>query len=303
MKSIHLLATLSALPFLLHTLTSHADTSTTCYAQVLVPASYNPATEKVVTHEASPTITATPAVLGTGERKIKTADAYIEYEVIPAKFGEVTETVEVERERVEVETLPAIYRTETKQVKTKEATTRWNPACPAVAAEDPTAIPSHCLIETPAEYQTISREVVATPARTVKRIIPGKTETVTRKVLLEPAQVVRKEIPAEYTNIKLSRVEQAAKTTITPDQETSQDVAIMRKIRAESFRKMPVLCADQTDTIKQAQQRLQQLGYYHGVPTGTLDNATRLAVTHFQDENQLASGALTMETLQKLLLP
>lgn len=272
----------------------------TCYAQVLAPATYRETTEKVVTREASPNFTTTPAVLGHGERKIKTADAHVEYEIIPATFSEVTETVEVERERIEVETIPATYRTETKRIQTKEATIRWNPACTAIDTTDASTIPANCIIPVPAEFQEVKREVVATPPRTVKRIIPAKTETVTRKILVEPAKIIRKEVPAEYTSIPLTRVEQAASTSTQPGQETTQDIPVTRKIQPERFVRMAVLCEGEKATIVQLQQRLQQLGYYQGAYTGVLDATTRAAVTRFQDDNHLASGAVTLETLQKL---
>lgn len=274
----------------------------TCYAQVLTPATYRETTEKVVTHEASPSFTTTPAILGHGERKIKTADAYVEYEIIPATFSEVTETVETERERIEVETIPATYRTETKRIQTKEATIRWNPACAAVDTTDASAIPANCTIPVPAEFREVNREVVAIPTRTVKRIIPAKTETVTRKILVEPAKVIRKEVPAEYTSIPLTRVEQAASTSTQLGEETTQDIPVTRKTQPERFIRMAVLCEGEKTTIAQLQQQLQQLGYYQGAHNGTLDATTRAAVTRFQDDNHLASGAVTMETLQKLQL-
>lgn len=278
---------------------------TACYAQVLIPAVYQAAEEKVVTFESSPLYQTTPTQLSYGERKIKVADAYVTYEIIPAVFAEVTEVVEIERERNEIEVLPPTYRTEVKRVKTKEASIQWNPACAPVTGDDASSIPPACLLESPAEYQEVTRELIATPARTVKRVIPAKTQTVTRKILVEPAKIVRKEIPAVYVSIPLSRVEQAAKLITTPQPEQSQKVPVLRKVQAERFGKMPVLCETQADAafIQRLQQRLQQLGYYTGKPSGAIDTATRAALTRFQQDNRLASGAITLETLQKLGLP
>ena len=277
---------------------------TTCSAQVLVPGVYQAAEEKVVTRESSPLYQSTPTQLGYGERKIKVADAYVEYEIVPAVFDEVTETVEVERERTEIETLPATYRTEIKRVKTKEASARWNPACAPIAAEDTSAIPAACLLEIPAEYQDVTRELIATPARTVKRVIPGKTQAVTRKILVTPAKVVRKEIPAVYETIPLGRVDQAAKLITTPQPEQSQQIPVLRQVQAPRFATLPVLCETTADPafISELQQRLQQLGYNTGKVNGVINAATRAAITHFQEDNRLASGAITLETLRKLAL-
>lgn len=281
-----------------------AETSAVCMSQVIAPALYQPATEIVTVHENSTAYTTTPVKIGHGERKVKVADAYLDYEIIPAKFGEVTEMVEVERERVEIETLPATYRTETKRIKIKDATTRWNPDCPAVASASQTDIPAHCLLEVPAEYTEITREVVDLPARTVKKIIPAKTVTVTRKILLEPAQVVRKEIPAVYETIKLTRVDEPAKLVTSRTEARTQNLPIHKKVRPERVLQMPALCEDHLlqEDIVQLQQRLQQHGYYQGATDGELGSITRTALTRYQEDNQLASGAITLETLQKLQL-
>lgn len=309
MKNQQFLTTItSAALFSVTTATAVADThnnlsnSAVCQVQVIVPARFQAASEKIVTREASPDFSSTPVQLGYGEKKVKVSDAYVEYEIIPARFEEVSEEVEIERERVEIESLPATYRTETKHLKVKDSSVQWNPTCPPVT--DGTNIPPNCLLETPAEYRDITRELVEMPARTVKKTIPGKTKTITRKVLVEPAKVVRKEIPAVYETVQLSRVDQPAEVSTIPGQEQSETIAVQRKVQPERFLSMPALCENalDSDAISLIQQALQQQGYYAGTPDGRLDIKTRTALTRFQQENQLASGAITLATLQKLKL-
>lgn len=306
MKTTHTPTSLLAFTLLLSPAANAdpAKANAICQSQVLAPALYRPSKETVTVHEPSTAYATTPVQMGYGEQKVKVADAYVEHEIIPAKFGEVTETIEVERERVEIETLPATYRTETKRIKVKEATQRWNPTCPQVLTGDTTPVPLHCLLEVPAEYTTVTREVVDMPARTVKKIIPARTETVTRKVVVEPAKVVRKEIPAVYTSVKLARVEQPAKVTTSLQAAQLQDIPAEQKIRPERVIQMPALCEASIvpEEILLLQGRLQQRGYYEGTPDGMLGPKTRAALTRFQEDNQLASGAITLETLQKLQL-
>lgn len=298
----HFLAVLT-LSVGLITQTAAAQTDAVCQSQVLSPAQFRPSSENVIVHEPSTRYTTTPLQMGYGESKVKVADAYLEYTIIPAKFGEVTETIEVERERVEIETLPATYRTETKRLKIKEATKRWNPNCPAFLAEQGN-LPENCLLEVPAEYTNVTREVIDTPARTVKKVIPARTETITRKVLLEPAKIVRKEIPAVYTTIKIARVEQPAKITTSQQTAKTQSIPIQQTMRPERLVTMPALCeaAISPETIQRLQTSLQQRGYYPETPDGELGTKTRTALTRFQEDNNLASGAITLETLQKLQL-
>ncbi|WML85413.1 peptidoglycan-binding domain-containing protein [Thiothrix subterranea] len=274
-----------------------------CQSQVLAPALFRPGTEAVTVYESSTRYHTTPVQMGYGERKVKIADAYVEYEIIPATFGEVTETIEVERERVEIETLPATYRTETKRIKVKAATQRWNSHCAAILIADNKPA-ENCLLTVPAEYTTVTREVIDSPARTVKRVIPARTETITRKVLLEPAKVVRKEIPAVYTSVKLAKIEQPATVSTTQQAAKTQNIPVQQTLRPEQIVSMPALCeaSVSAETIQQLQHRLQQQGYYQGTPDGALGPKTRSALTQYQEAHGLASGAITLETLRKLQL-
>ncbi|OQX10406.1 MAG: hypothetical protein BWK73_20350 [Thiothrix lacustris] len=305
MKITHFsVSLLSSIAFISAPVTAEpAPQDAVCASQVLAPALFRPNTEAVIVYEPSTMYTTTPVQMGYGERKVKIADAYVEYDLIPAKFGEVTETVEVERERVEIETLPATYRTDTKRIKVKAATQRWNPNCPAILAADNHSA-ENCLLTVPAEYTTVTREVIDSPARTIKRIIPARTATMTRKVLLEPAKAVRREIPAVYTTVKLARVEQPAKVVTTQQPAKTQQIPVAQTVRSALMVAMPALCeaAVSPATIEQLQQRLQQQGYYQGTPDGVLGSKTRTALTQYQEAHGLASGAITLETLRKLQL-
>ena len=278
-----------------------------CPTQVLMPALYRATTEAVITYEASPTYTTTPTQMEQGEQKVKVADGYTEYEVIPAKFQEVSEDIEVERERVEMESIPATYRTVIKRVKTKEATQRWNPQCAAVpavagATPDVNSLPANCLVTVPAEYHEVKTEVIDMPPRTVKKIIPAKKQTITRKIVLEPARVIAKQIPPVYASVKLSRVGHAATVITTQNTSRTDNIPAQQTIRPERLAVMPALCEDALNPadVKSVQQQLQQRSYYNGAIDGVLLNQTRQALIRYQDDNQLAAGAVTNETLQKL---
>ena len=296
-----LLAT--TLPVSLMAIAAPDQTDALCQSQVLLPALFRPSTENVTVYEPSTRYSTTPTQMGYGERKVKVADAYVIYETTPATFGEVTETVEVERERAEIITLPATYRTEIKRVKVKDATQRWNPACPAIVGNEQ-PIPTHCLIHVPAEYTEVTRQIIDMPARTVKKIIPARTETITRRVVLQAAKVIRTEVPAEYRMVKLRKVEQAPKVTTTQQAAQVQAIPAQQTSRPERLVQRPALCEATVSptTILTLQQRLQQGAYYQGTPSGVLDAKTRAALTHYQEDQQLASGAITVETLQKLQL-
>ncbi len=277
-----------------------ASVTPVCKRQVLKPAISTQRNEQVTVVEGSNLYELTPTELGTSERKVKTKDGYVSYEVIPATFKQVSETIEIERERIELVTLPAEYVTETKQIKVKDATQRWNSACLPIAEE--TALPTHCLITTPAEYKTVTRKVIKTPARTVKKVIPAKTQTITRQVIDQPAQLLRKEIPAEYTTLNLTHVTKAAGTRSTPIPIESQTIETEIVHQAASVTSLAAWCEDQLQVADgtRLQQRLKQLGYYQGAINGIYNPQTQQALVAFQQANRLASGAITLESLRQL---
>lgn len=277
-----------------------ASATPVCQRQVLKPAIISPRNERITVVEGSNLYELTPTELGTTERKVKIKDGYVSYEVIPATFKQVTETVEIERERIELVTLPAEYTTETKQIKVKDATQRWNPACLPVA--DNTPLPTHCLLNTPAEYTTVTRKIIKTPARTLKKVIPSKTQTITRQVIDQPAQLIRKEIPAEYTTLNLTHVTKAAGTRSSLMPTEYQNVATELVHQAATVGNTAAWCEDQLQVMDgtRLQQRLKQLGYYQGVINGNYNPQTQQALVAFQQANHLASGAITLESLRKL---
>jgi hypothetical protein len=298
MKSVFCLFTvliISSIPLGLQ-----ASSTPICKRQVLKPAITSERNEQVNVVEGSNHYELMPTELGTSERKVKTKDGYISYEVIPATFKQVTETIEVERERIELETLPAQYTTETKRVKVKEATQRWNPACLPIAED--AALPAYCLLSEPAEYQTITRKIIKIPARTIKKVIPAKIQTITRQVIDQPAQLVRKQMPAEYTTVNLQHVIKAAGTRSIPIPNENQVIETEVVHQAARVESLAAWCEDQVSVADgtSLQQRLKQLGYYKGAVNGIYNPQTRQALTEFQQANQLASGAITLESLRKL---
>ena len=272
-----------------------------CQVQVLLPALYRPLPEDVMTFEGSPSYQSTPPVMEYGTKKVKIADGYTEYTVVPATFAEVAETVEVERERVVIESIPATYKTITKRVKVSEAHQTWNPACAAVP-HDGTTLPPDCLLNVPAQYQEIQAQVIDMPPRTVKKIIPARTEIIKRKVVVEPAKVVATQIPPAYTQVRLSKVSQSARVETTLNPSRSTQVMTQQVIRPERMITTSAWCENQLNSadIQLLQLKLKQLGYFASAVDGNYTAATRTALLHYQAEQQLATGAITRETLQKL---
>ena len=109
-----------------------------------------------------------------------------------------------------LETVPAEYETVTERVLVREAHTEWRrgvlienrPTAPEATQVLPTG-EVLCLIEVPAEYRLVSRQILRTPARTVRVEVPAVTRAVARQVIDCPAHVESRIIPAEYRSVRV----------------------------------------------------------------------------------------------------
>jgi len=86
-----------------------------------------------------------------------------------------------------------------------------------------------CLIEVPATYKTITKQVLKTPASTRNREIPAEYRTVTKRVVATEATTRTIEIPAKYSNVTVTE-------EITPAQE--RRIAIPEKFTTVSSRQL-----------------------------------------------------------------
>lgn len=62
-----------------------------------------------------------------------------------------------------------------------------------------------CLVEVPATYKTVEKQVLVTPATTRVVEIPAEYKMVKVKELASDASEIRKEIPAEYTSVEITK--------------------------------------------------------------------------------------------------
>jgi hypothetical protein len=220
-----------------------------CYVRAVVPAQYETVTERVVKKAASSRI-----------------------EVTPAEFQDVEERVLVRPATTRLEPVPATYRTETERVLVRPAYTVWKRSSELTAAEraeqkiDPSAGDILCLVEVPAEYTTVTREVLATPATTREIEVPAEYRTVTVRKMVTPERQTKIEIPAEYDTVS-RQVLKAAATT--------------------EWRE--VLCGNNATPAMMVnlQQSLRRAGFDPGRDDGRVDPKTMSAVRAFQQARGL----------------
>ncbi len=179
-----------------------------CYEKVLIPPQYQDVSEQVV-EPGQPRSRIVPAVYGEAVRQELVCAERVEMITIPATYRTVYETVVVRPGGWRTETIPAQYETVTERVLARAAYTEWRRGA---LADYPSTYPGPtrvlptgevlCLVEVPAEYRLVTRQVLRVPARTVQIEVPPETRVVPRQVVDCPEHVERRVIPAEYRYVR-----------------------------------------------------------------------------------------------------
>ena len=197
-----------------------------CYARVLTPAKYEVRTEKVLASEASARVNVVPAKYGYKTEKILVKEASNRIVPVAATYKTVTEKMLVAPATERVITVPAKYGTVTEKILVAPEMTGWKKGnraknanvcstgdCDKVRGATGEVM---CLVTTPAQYRTVTRKVVKTPATTRTVPVPAVYKTVTKKVVATPATTKSIPVPAQYKTVRVKTIVAPASTRSTP---------------------------------------------------------------------------------------
>lgn len=225
-----------------------------------VPAKYETVKERVLVKEASERIEiappvykavkvrvqseevqeAVPAVYETVKERVLVKDASTRLEEVPAVYQEVEEKVLAKpatRKAIEV---PAVYETVTEKKLVREAFTTWKPGTQTnIQKIDASTGQIMCLVEVPAEYQTVSRQVVKSPASVRYEDIPAVYETVKKTVLKTPATIRTVQVPAEYAEREVKKLVKPA-TTVTKVVPVDYEREVMTVVTPATEKRVPI---------------------------------------------------------------
>lgn len=225
-----------------------------CYARVYLPPETKTETVRVLIKEASERTEIAPAQFEWAEEKVLTKQASSRVEEVPAEYGWVEE-----------------------QILSGPEHTMWTKGC--MPTEQGTVAETWCLMDVPANYTTVRRQVVTKPCTTREIEIPAEYQTVRVQKMVTPPQVKRIPIPEEYAEV-------SKQILVCPGRFEWREVLCEKNASA--------------DKIIHIQESLQNAGYDPGPIDGTLGPATLVAVRAFQEQHGLATGALTVETVEAL---
>ena len=203
---------------------------------IVVPATYETRTQYQLAKEESRRFILTPARHETVTQNVplnlaaqrlasgnaETATEYVlvkeeskRFVVTPAIYETVTESYVMEPATIRIETMPPAFETVTERIETKPAAMKWtrkNTDANCLNA-NPDDCMIWCMVETPAEYQTITRRVNrgcdgsgkpdAGCTKTIE--IPAVMGTRTVQRIKTPASIREEYVPAEYKAVTVRR--------------------------------------------------------------------------------------------------
>lgn len=151
----------------------------------------------------------------TQSQQVKVRDGSQEIKLIDATYEWVEKDLLVKEESTQLKTIPAVYGTESETLLVKEERNSWRtnldrnaaPASEKLLSSAKThginldgASPGMCFHEhfVPAEYRTVTEDVLASEASTKIETIAAKYETVEEQVLVSEASYRIEEVPAVF---------------------------------------------------------------------------------------------------------
>ena len=273
-----------------------------CYARAFVPPVYKTEDVRVLKTEASERIDVVPEKYEWVEEQVLAKEASERLEVVPATYEIVTEKIQVMPASKKIVTVPAKYRTETERVLDKPEHTVWKKGTGPITKIDDATGEIMCLVTVPATYKMISKQVLDTPASTQDIINPAEYKTVTKRMMKTPPSTRKIVIPAEYKTLRVRKLVNAAKTNRTPIPATYGTVSKRELVADGHMEWRPVLCQTNMtrDMVQRIQTALKKSGHYPGPIDGIIGKETMVAVKNYQLSKGLATGGLTLRTIESL---
>ena len=273
-----------------------------CYARVFTPPVYESKTKSVLAREASEKIMVTaPAYEQTHER-VLVKEASTTLKVIPARYDWVEERILVKEASERLQVIPAQYETIEEKLPVRPAFTSWKKGRGPIEQVDHMTGEIMCLVETPAQYETVRTQKLVSKASTQKIAIPAEYKIVKKRVMVEAPKTEEIAIPAVYKDVHIRKIVTAASEQRVEIPATYKNVTERHMVSEGQRDWQAILCETNTTvgSVRKLQRALAAKGYNPGNIDGVVGSQTMRAVTRYQTENALPSGKLTIETLQRL---
>ena len=273
-----------------------------CFARVLVPAKFETTTEQVVLSEASARVETSPPVYEWVEEKVLVKEASEQLEIVPATYEWVEEEVVVKPAAFKLVEVPAEYGFVEEKIEIKPARQVWKKGRGPVEKVDDATGEIMCLVEEPAEFETVRKRVIKTPATTQKVEIPAVTKKVKKRVVKTAPTTKKVAIPAEYRTVRVQKLVKAAEEKKIEIPAKTETLTRRKQISEPKLEWREILCETniRQDTIQALQRALRDKGHNPGPIDGVVGGQTLAAVRDYQQKQNLPTGGLTLATLRSL---
>ncbi len=180
------------------------------------------------------------------------------------------------------------------------------------------AKPGRCYTKTsvPAEYKTVTEQVLVTPASSSVQEVAAVVETVDEQVVDKPGSTFWKksddgdlycfeEIPPTYKTVKKEVVKTPAGSRVVETPAEYKTVSKQELVKEEQVEWTEVLCGNNArpEIIAKIQKSLKSKGYSTGNTDGKLEQDTMDSISKYQKDNKLKvnkNGLINMETVESL---
>ncbi|NJB35497.1 MULTISPECIES: OmpA family protein [Flavobacteriaceae] len=189
-----------------------------CYVRCTTPDVYTNETVTVTVKPAYKVLKTVPATYKTVTERVLVKEEGKKLVVVPAKWGTETVSYVSKEAGSSLKVIPASFAPSSETVEIKPAYAQWELGSPApdCASGNPDDCRYWCYKGYPAEFTTVSTQVLSNDASFERISGSAKNASYTKRVMLEPAKVVEEVIPAEYTTI--------TKTVLDKDAYTVEEV-------------------------------------------------------------------------------
>lgn len=186
-----------------------------CYVRCTTPDVYVNETVKLTVKPAYKVLKTVPASYKEVTERVLVKQESKKFTIVPEKWGTETVTFVSKQGGNALKIVPASFSSSSETVEIKPAYAQWELGSPApdCASGNPDDCRYWCYKGYPAEYSTVSTQLLSSDASTVASAIGPKSSSYTKRVLLEPSKVVEEVIPAEYKTITKTVLDKDAYTT------------------------------------------------------------------------------------------
>ncbi len=229
----------------------------------IIPARYETLAETVLIKEAATRLEVIPATYENVEERVMVKPASSKLEVVPAVYETISERIMVRPASQKTIEVPGEYDTVTERVQDQPARTEWkrgtgrgsgSGVALASAAHtierfgDLKVLKTRfkdtgevmCLVEIPATFKTIEKQVLVKPASTRVNEVPAEYKTIKKTVLKKPATTREITIPAQYRTVKVTKQVQPETTREVTIPAEYGKVKVNKLVQPASERRIPI---------------------------------------------------------------